>query len=242
LNILEMGRKELFALPVWKVREPLSAEEIFHIANIAGALWSYNYDLAEIGNVGLHAEIKSGRHTDQALNSRFLFQTTNVRRIMAYQIAMCLDGRLSQSPDYVAGIPNGATGLCKDLAWILGAKEAEMKKCNGGIHLVTEVGAGTVLLADDFFSVGTGVTEAALEIHRRQPKATIVKYIATIVNRGARRIITVEDVGIFHISAVAEKRVQDWDPLECPLCDRGSRPIKFKETDENWNFLINSQK
>jgi len=243
LNILEMNRAKLMTLPIWKVREPFSADEIFHIVDVFGASWSYDYEAAKRGKVGLHAKLKSGRHANRAFNSRVLFQAPNIRRIMACQIAMRLYGVLPQTPDYVAGIPNGATDLGKDLAWILSAKEAEMKKCNGKIHLVTNIGLSSILFVDDFFSVGTGLREAVLQTHQSQPEANIVNCAPSILNLGEKNLIVVEDVGIFPIFSVADGKVQSWEKSKCVLCNEfGSKPIKFKETDENWTLLTTSQK
>lgn len=220
-SILEMGRDELLALRPESVQQGLTPEEVVHLARIFGAFWSYDYKAAREGKVGLHAVLKFGRHSDGFFNSRILLQPENIRLIIAGQMARKLREANILLPDYVAGIPDGATKLGEDIATIFQAKNAVMKKGEDGrIFLVTEIEAeASVLLVEDFCTRGTGFKEAAKVVADRQPRAGIIPLDPVILNRGGLETIIAENIGTFRVLPVVELRVQDWDPAEgCPLC------------------------
>ena len=155
---------------------------------------------------------------------------------------MLLHQRGVQLPDFVAGVPDGATKLGLTIASIVGVEAAEMKKDDGKIILTSELfGGATLLLIEDFCTRGTGFAEAVSHIASQQPSVTVLPYDPVIINRGGLEIISVPGVGVFNILPVVDKRVQDWDLKDCPLCKAGSEPIKPKVNDENWELLINSQ-
>lgn len=243
-NILELGRDEILGLKPQDVMQPLLAEEVVHIAQVLGAFWQYDYDAAAEGKVGLHAELKSKRHSNAFFVSKILLAGENMQRIMSLQIALRLLPVLGKRrPDYVVGIPDGATSLGKYVAMQLNAREAEMEKRDGKISLTTNIGSKNILLVEDFCTKGTGFIEAVTQIHESQPEANVMLYNPVILNRGGMKLITVSEVSIAKVVSVVEKRIEDWDPDECPLCrDFDSKPIKPKATDENWIAITNSQK
>jgi len=98
-----------------------------------------------------------------------------------------------------------------------------------------------LLLDEDFCTKGTGFKEAVADILSRQPKTKILPLELVIINRGGLTAIAIEGVGEFQVVAVANHRVNDWPPPECPLCKMGSKPIKPKATDENWRLITTSQ-
>jgi orotate phosphoribosyltransferase len=218
------------------------------MARQLGAFWTYDYSAAEHGKPGMHALLKSGNHSDGFFVSRILLAADNIRRIIAWQMFMRLKAFFSFGPEgtipyYVAGIPDGATMLGKEIQEIIGCKLAEMKKQDGHISLVTEIQSGArIILVEDFCTRGTGFIEAVKEVITKQPRAAIMSCDPVIINRGGLEGITVEGVGHFKILPVVEWRVQDWTPETCPLCAKGSTPIKPKATDENWLAITNSQK
>lgn len=242
-DILRMRKEELLALPFEAVDQPLTTEEVLHMATIFGAFWTYDYAAADQGRVGKHALLKSGLHSDGFCVSRILFELENIGRIFSHQIIMRLRDANIPTPDYVAGVPDGATKLGSSIAEILGARVAHMEKVDGRIVLNAEIPNGaTVLLVEDVCTRGTGFSEAVRAVKNRQPSVKLLPVDPVILNRGGLKEIPIEGVGTFTVLAVAERRIQDWDPKKrCPLCERGSTPIKPKATDENWHLLITSQ-
>jgi len=240
-----MTRDELLDLRPEDVRGRLNAAEVVHIANTLGAFWHYDYEASKQGKVGLHALLKSGRHSDGFFVSKILLESSNIREIMAKQMVMRLSEVLLCDVDYVIGIPDGATSLGESVAKILGTKVATMEKKDGRLVLVTEIEQqSTVLFVEDFCTRGTGFRKAVLEVLSKEPTASILPFDTVILNRGGMVRVVVSDTLSCRVLPVVEKRVKDWaadtvDP--CPLCVLGSTPIKPKATDENWRSITTSQ-
>lgn len=247
LNILLMRKEELLQLRPEQVTRLLAAEEVVHIAKTLDAFWGYDYEAAKLGKTGLHAILKSLLHSDGFFISRIMLQHENIRKIMADQQAMRIKYVLynEENPDWVGGIPDGATELGEDLADSLGSRHLIMEKVGGKIVLVSNIAPGeSVLLCEDFCTRGTGFKEAVQDIVLREPGVNFVLYEPVVINRGGLRSIEVEGVGSFKILAIADHRINDWDPNSnkgCPLCNLGSVPIKPKATDENWQRIKTSQ-
>ena len=253
LKIIGMAKDELLGLHPDSLKRPgsirlLTEEEVVYTAETLGAFWKYDYEAAKLGRVGMHAILKSELHSDGFFVSRILLQYPNIRIIMADQQVMRFKELGTPNPDWVAGIPDGATELGKEVAELLGVKSAEMKKDGGRIALVSYVVAGeTLLLVEDFCTRGTGFTEAVLDILSKQSAVTIMPYELFIINRGGLSEIEIpaEKTGSSKIVAkivpVVNYRVNDWETVDCPLCKIGSRPIKPKATDENWRLITTSQ-
>lgn len=241
-EIIGMTKEELIALDPQSIDWPLSKEEIIYIAETFWAYWRYDYEAAKQGRVGMHAILKSELHSDGFFISRILLEHPNIRRIFANQLVLRFNKLKAPKPDWVAGIPDGATKLGEDVAEIMGVKNAEMKKENGRIVLVSSIGAGESLLGiEDFCTRGTGFKEAVLDILSKQPEVKILPYESVILNRGGLKEIVIEGVGSFKVVPAVEHWVNDWKPEECPLCKMGSEPIKPKATDENWRLITTSQ-
>ncbi len=237
-----MTKEELIALDPQSVDWLLSKEEIIYIAETFGAYWRYNYEAAKQGRVGIHAILKSELHSDGFFVSRILLDAPNIRWIFANQLVLRFNRLGIPKPDWVVGIPDGATKLGEDVAKIMGGKNAEMKKEDGRIVLVSLIGAGESLLGiEDFCTRGTGFKEAVLDILSKQPEVKFLPYESVILNRGGLKEIVIEGIGSFEVVPAVEHRVNDWEPKECPLCKMGSKPIKPKATDENWRLITTSQ-
>jgi orotate phosphoribosyltransferase len=253
LQIIGLTKEEILGLDPEKVNYLLTMKEILYVAEILGAYWKYDYQAAKEGRVGKHALLNSGLHSDGFIASRFFLKYPNIRKIMALQLAARFDLVLrivphptpfveKTKPEWIAGIPNGATFLGKDLAELLGVKNAEMKKQNGHIVLASPIAPGeTPLLVEDVVTEGTGLKETVLEIFSKQPKARIASYFLALINRGGLSEIKVESIGSFIIVPAIVCRMNDWEPSECPLCKLGSEPIKPKATNKNWRLITTSQ-
>jgi len=244
-KIIEMNRDELLALEPRDIQRFLTSEEVKHIARTLGAFWSYDYEASKAGKHGLHAELKSGRHSDGFFVSRIMLEADNIRSIMAHQIVMRLADSGVPSPCYIAGIPDGATALGKIVADILGSAFVEMRKCDGRIELTTKLCSGADLLfIEDFCTRATGFREAVAAVATAYPDVEILPYDPVIINRGGLEVVEIDGPGKgrYEILPVVDERVSDWAPAECPLCKSGSEAIKPKVTDADWYKLINSQK
>ena len=244
LKVIGMSREELIALATNKVIGLLSEEDVVYIAKTLDAYWQYDYEAAKQGRPGLHAELKSLRHSDGFFVSKILLQYQNIREIMAEQLVFHFNRLGIAKPVWVAGIPDGATELGRDVARIMGVKYAEMKKEDGHIVMVSLIAPGDSLLwIEDFCTQGTGLKEATLNVLLQQPHVNFCPYELVIINRGGLKEIAVEGIGDpFQVVAAADHRVDDWEPPKCPLCnDYGSGAIKPKATEENWQVIITSQ-
>lgn len=237
MNIQKMGKDELLKLKPEDVTRLLTAEEILHIAKVLGAFWMYDYKAKK---VGMHALLKSGQHSDGFFVSRILLSFENIRMIISNQMVMKIREAKIPTPDWVVGVPNGATELGQDIALILGTKCAKMKKIDGKIVFLTELKPeDSILIVEDFCTRGTGFAEA-VRVVLAQSGAYIFPYDPVIINRGGLKFLPIQWRN-YTILPVVEIRIKDWDPKQCELCKVGSVAIKPKETDENWKMLNNSQ-
>lgn len=253
LEIIGMTKEELLGLNSDSLKERgsirlLTEKEVVYIAEILGAFWKYDYEAAKQGKVGLHAELKSLLHSDGFFFSRILLEYQNIKTMIAGQQVMRFNRLGTFKPDWLAGIPDGATELGKEVARLLGVKTAGMRKEDGRIVLIDSIPAGeTLLLVEDFCTRGKGFTEATLEILSKQPAVKILPYELVIINRGGLIEIEIpaEKTGgskiVAKVISAVNYRINDWEPAECPLCKIGSKPIKPKATDENWRLITTSQ-
>ena len=242
-DILSLEKNELLQLSPEKVDQELSPKEILHIFKKLDGFWGYDHSAAEHGKPGYHALLKSGNHSDGFLNSRSVLKYENICRIMAKQLVKIWEKKDLPSPSKVAGIPTGATSLGKNVAEILGVESVGISKIVGYIKLMESLSSSdSLLLIEDFCTKGTGFQEAINDILCFCPGANILPFELVLINRGG--LTTIETgYGKFHIITPVEKKINDWDPEDCPLCnDYNSVPIKPKETEENWVLLNNSQK
>lgn len=243
-NILEMGKDDLLALnPKGFAFRTLSTKEVIHIAKVLGAFWRYDYEAAKAGKPGKHALLKSGLHSDGFLVSKILLEPENIRLIMAIQLALRFSQHTIALPDYIVGIPDGATELAKKLGDLLGVGVALMNKSDGRITALTQFNLNNkLLIVEDFCTKGTGFKETVLEIKRKYPEVRIFPCELVIINRGGLKSIKVEGIGNFDIVSVANFRIQEWEEAKCPLCrDYGSVAIKPKVSEESWRDITTSQ-
>ncbi len=244
IDILGLDRAGLLALEPKSVDRRLHSDEVIHMARTLGAFWSYRYDRTP-EQLGLHALLKSGLHSDGFFVSRILLAPENIRAIMAEQMVKRLSSAEIGPPTHVAGIPDGATLLGEAVAAFLGRPLIKLEKEDGKIVLQSEVPPDAyLLLVEDFCTRGTGFAEAVEAVLASpfcSPRAMILRVNPVIINRGGLMVVTVADRGDFPVLSVVDQRIQDWTPAECPLCQAGSEAIKPKLTDENWQAIIHSQ-
>jgi orotate phosphoribosyltransferase len=241
MNILKMSREELLGLNPDSMKS-LNEDELLHIFRELDGLWLYDYEAEANGNVPeWHAELKSKRHSDGFLNSHEVLVHDNIRMVIANKLTTEWEILRLPRPDYVAGIPRGATELGKDVAQIMKVPVVDMTKEEDGIKLVSTIEPGkSLLLVEDFCTRGTGLKEAVTDIVTKFPSVKVLRYELVVINRGGMDCVNVDDVGSFDIIALKEHRIQDWLPEDCPLCKKGSKPIKPKADEENWKKIMAS--
>jgi orotate phosphoribosyltransferase len=242
-----MNKEQLLSLEPKEFQHTLTTEEFIHMAKTLGAFWSYDYEAVKKGKVGMHAELKSGLHSDGFFVSKILLEPENIREIITNQMILKIDKALNSLPDAIAGIPDSATRLGEDIAKKFGVRNIKMEKIDGKISLVDTRGLTPVkyiLLIEDVCTRGTGLIEAFQLIHNLNkvyPSIKIIPLNPVILSRGGLQIIHNKDFDDIKIIAVAEYKMNDWEPNPCPLCKMGSIPIKPKATDENWRDINMSQ-
>lgn len=242
MDILSLSKEKLLTLDPKKIDRALSPEEVVYIAELLGAFWKYDYETARSGKIGLHAELKSGKHSDGFFISKILLEPRNIQLLFALQIVRKIKQVISFTPDYVGGVPDGATSLGEDIQLFLGAAPLLMKKESGRILVTGNIKPGSkVLLIEDFCTTGTGFKEAASAVLQTQPKAIIIPYNPVIINRGGITNFFVERDQSIKIIPVAEVRINDWEKDDCPLCQNGSGAIKPKVSEESWLQITTSQ-
>ncbi len=252
-DIIQMTREEILELKPEEVDRQLTPEEILYIATTLGAFWSYKYRIMR-QKIGMHAILKSGRHSDGFFISRILLDIPNIRRILAAQLAKRMlevaeteiGGKVPveeiTSQLTIIGIPTGATSLGKEIADILGCRTSTMEKQDGRLVLTGEIDPDKpTIFIEDVFTHGTALTEALKEIYGKYRGAFIVPFVPVILNRGEKTEIVLEGIGPFTLVPLVHKTITDWPDHDCPLCPAGSKPIKPKETDENWRLITTSQ-
>ncbi len=245
IKILGMARQDIINnLNPYRITRILSSEEIMYIAEALGVFWQYDYYAAYYEKKwGYHAELKSGKHSDAFFDSKLILQYPNVKKLIAYQMVMRIKRQKWGIPDFIGGVPDGATELAKEMAAIMGAEFAELEKKEGRIVLITNLGHASLLLVEDVCSAGTGFTEAVLHIRSKEPNVRFFPVEPVILNRGGLRKIYIEgEWTSFKIVALAIRPVREWEVKHCPLCERGSKAIKPKETKENWHLITTSQR
>lgn len=244
-RIIGMTKSQLIELRMSDVSRLLTGPEVLYMAGMLDSLWRFDYKRAEADSaagrlVKPHALLKSERHSDAFLVSKIFLSHLNIRAIMAEQLALRFKKLNIPNPDWVAGIPEGATGLGNDIGMLIGAKITEMEKKDGRISILSQIPEGeTLALVEDFCTKGTGFKEAVTDIMAKNPGVKVLPYELVIINRGGLKEIAVEGVGNFSIIPIADYRINDWLASDCPLCKMGSEAIKPKATEESWK-LINS--
>jgi len=245
-QIFSMTKEQLIALDPKDVRFFIPDEGIVHMAKGLDAYWQYDYQAAQAGRPGHHAILKSLNHSDGFFVSKIMFQYPNILEIVAFQLVYRYRYFRYLKPEWIAGIPDGATKLGEKVAELMGARLAEMEKVDGKIKIITSMPPfSTLLLVEDFCTKGTGFKEAVADIKKQNPSVILLPYELVVLNRGGMSAILVDDIGPFLIVPSVYYPITDWDPNGkdgCPLCKMGSIPIKPKATEENWATITSSQK
>jgi orotate phosphoribosyltransferase len=100
----------------------------------------------------------------------------------------------------------------------------------------------TLLIVDDVCAKGTALRKVIISSFEKDNKGYILPFLLVFLNRSGLKDIEVKEVNcVFSIISLVTLKTNEWEPSECPLCKSGSKPIKPKETEENWHLITTSQ-
>lgn len=237
-----MSKDEIIAIKYATVDWELSKEEMFHILKELDGYLEFDYGALENGNPGHHFELKSGIHSDSFIDSSTVLQYENLRRIIArqlvnkYQRVDKVTANLNwDSPNCVAGIPNGAKLLGENVSDIFKARKMDLIKQDGNIVMNSVLKLNdTLLFVEDICTKGTALNESVNALYEGNSSGTVVPFVLTIVNRGGLNQIQTNKGFVFDIvSLYSVNSFNEWDKDDCELCRMGSESIKPKEMREN---------
>ncbi|MBM3272293.1 hypothetical protein FJY94_03410 [Candidatus Kaiserbacteria bacterium] len=244
MSIVGTPKAQLLQLHIQDPQRLLTWQELAYVAYEFDAIWQYDEDAAREGRPGLHAELKSGKHSGVFFNMKALLEIPELRLLFAKQVALRIRlEHLAQMPTLIAGVPTAATELGKSVAAILGVPHLELAKEDGRIVVAQAIpDRASVMLIEDVCTRATGSTEAGHAIMAANPSARLFDRMAVVLNRGGLGKI---DVGTAHltIDAVVDHPIEDYDPARyCRYCeDFSSKAIKPKVTPGNWANIKTSQ-
>lgn len=240
-DILNMGREEILALR--RNTAPFfDTAGVFHIAQVFGAYWQYDYRATEAGRLGYHAELKSGNHSDGFFAWKVIAeQAPNLVDIIAEQLFLKIGWR-GLEPTHLLGIPDGATSLGKAVAKIAGLPYIDFHKENGVFVPDSEVPSRAhILLVEDVFTKGTAFLEMGCCLKKINPQTIVIPAVLALLNRGGSDVVFRENGTVYEVVPLASQKFNDWPPEECPLCKRGSKALRPKASNENWRLLTTGE-
>jgi orotate phosphoribosyltransferase len=163
-----------------------------------------------------HFLLSSGRHSDQYVEK---FDLLRQPRATSAACALIAERVADEEIDVVVGPTTGGVILAFEVARQLGVVAAYAERAGGNgsgrefRRGTTFARAARVLVVDDILTTGGSVREtlAALDAHDVE-----VTGVALLVDRSGGGV----DVGVPSFS-LASLHIATWDPIDCPLCQRG---------------------
>lgn len=234
-TIVGVSKEDLLVLKPEQVTWMFSEEEILYLFGVFEGFWAFN------DGMPYHAELRSGLCSDGFFYSKKVLESDNLCKILANQIAQRFLHTGFGKPDYVIGIPDGASKLGEHVAGALDAELVEVKKDGSSFIILTDLQPGkSVLVVEDFSTRATAFQVLEPLIYEKQPMIDMVPLLMTILLRGLIPQIDTEHNRYF-VSPLVEHRIMEYEPgpKTCYMCDQGSKPIKPKPADQpqNWGLL-----
>ncbi len=232
-----MSKEEIIAIKPDDVGHELLKEEMFHILRKLGGYLEFDYGTLENRNPERHFELRSGVHSDLFLDFSAVFQYENLRKIIAKQLVdKYRNSNRSKynldwiNPTCVAGIPNGAKLLGKDVADILEARKIDFVKQDGNIKMKSMLGLhDTLLFVEDICTKGTALKKAVNVARKNNNSGRVLPLVLTIVNRGRLNQVRIDGGFVFQIISLYSIKFNEWDRDDCELCRMSSESIKSNE-------------
>ncbi|MBD3208393.1 MAG: hypothetical protein GF370_02990 [Candidatus Nealsonbacteria bacterium] len=208
----------------------LDVEEILRKCE---AYWSFQGERGEP-----HALLTSGRHSDCYFVLNRALQFTNIENHFAKELIEKLRRDLGITyVDCVASSSYAAVTFGRTVASELGSKFVFTEKQNGK-QIPTDrfnIAPGSNVLQVEELITTMKTTRQVKKAMEKQELSFVKKngknVVATIVYRPAK-IMQYPD---YEVISLMERENHSWAPAECPLCLRGSKPMKPKS---NWPLFI----
>jgi orotate phosphoribosyltransferase len=167
-----------------------------------------------------HFLLTSGRHSDRYVEK---FDLLRRPRATERACAELVEQVASWRPEVVAGPTTGGILLAFEVARQLGAEAAYAERSGRGSEREFRRGStfapgARVLVVDDIVTTGGSVRETLDALARHDVE---VVGVAVLLDRSGGAV----DFGVPAV-ALARLEIPSWDPTDCPLCARGSVPVK----------------
>jgi orotidine-5'-phosphate decarboxylase len=225
-----------------KIRKILEIEEgqPEELLKNCNAIWIYSGKEGEP-----HALLASGKHSDGYINLNAVLQFPNLCQILAHKLIEKLkaQGITREKIDAVASSSFAAITFGQEVArqlnvlFVFTEKEGDEQKWSGRFELPK----GCRILQVEELVTTLGTTEKVKKaILEKNPDVRFLEIdgktvVATIFHRPDRLPI---DYPHYKVIALIEKEIHNWDPNECPLCQKGSEALKPKQ---NWQKFLEYQ-
>lgn len=179
--------------------------------------------LKEIGALKTgHFLLASGRHSDIYLEKFDLLRNPRATEAVC---AGFVDAFADERVDVVVGPTTGGILLAFETARQMGVPAAYAERVSEGgdareIRRSTTFQDGSrVLVVDDILTTGGSVRET---LEALKPHPVEVIGISVLVDRSGGEV----RFGEIPLKALAQQKVESWQPADCPLCEKGLPLVK----------------
>lgn len=213
----------------------ISTEGFRGIGEALEAFWE---DLRQPGELPYHAIMVSKKHTNGFVNVSTYMAETHLAQILATQLIVTMQVKPGDVDVIVA------PGIA---AITLGYEVARQLRCRAGFTEKDDDGRTTkiggrmrirpgerVLVINELMSTADGSTlQTRAGVLRHQPEAQLLDFAGVLVNRSG---LDSTGDGI-EVRSRFKFAMETWQPDYCPHCAAGSKAIKPKLTQLNWELL-----
>lgn len=167
-----------------------------------------------------HFLLSSGLHSDTYFQSALVLQNPKVTQILAQNLKEKIT-EVVKNIDVVVSPAMGGVIIGYEMGRALGTRAIFTERVDGKVVLRRGfyVNKGEkVLVAEDVITTGLSTKEV---IESLKSTGTEIVAVCSLVDRSAGKV----DFGIPKFSLLSLE-VKSYKPEECPLCKKGSKPIK----------------
>jgi orotate phosphoribosyltransferase len=192
-----------------------------------------------------HALLASGKHSDGYINLNAVLQSPELCKILAEKLIEKLKekGITKEKVNIVVSSSYAAIVLGYEVArqlsvdFVFTEKEGEAQKWSGRFEILP---GSQILQVEDLITTLSTTQKVKTAILEKNPNVKFLEIngktvVATIVHRPDHLPI---EYPAYQVIALLEKEIHNWDPNECPLCQKGSEALKPKQ---NWQRFIEHQ-
>lgn len=212
--------------------EVLSEAEILDWFAACDAGWMYQYPA---DSARAHAKLTSGKCSDGFFDCQRVLQHPNLAEILGLQLAKKLLKAIEEKVEYIIGSPYAAIVFSHEVAKGLlytshGFCEKDPADPTGEKFIWRRImlPKGTYILQVEELITTSKTT---LKVRRavregNSEEVVFLPIVGALVHRPPQLPVQYEE-GI-QVVALVEKKVQAWEPQDCPLCQAGSKPVRPK--------------